>query len=99
MLKKSRKKSSPLLKWGAVTCVSFALFAILGEQGLLKLHQLHQTEERLEEMITDINAENDALATEIALLKDPRYLEKVIRDELGYLRPDEVIYYVRPHVR
>ena len=95
MLKRRSKSSLPLLKWGGLVACAFALFAFFGEQGLFKLHQMNHNEARLEEMIVEIRDENDNLARELEWLKTPKYLEKVVRAELGFLRPDEVVYYVK----
>ena len=94
--KRGVKSSSTtlILKWGLVAAGTFAIFAVFGDQGLLKLHQMRQTEAQLGERLNEIRTENDRLAQAIAQLKDDAALEKVVREELGYLRPDEVIYYV-----
>ncbi len=96
--KRGVKNSSTtlILKWGLVAAATFAIFAVSGDQGLLKLHKMRQTEAQLGERLNDIRAENIRLAQAIAQLKDNTGLEKVVREELGYLRPDEVVYYVGP---
>ncbi len=97
MQKRGVKKAqgpSNVLKWGCFAAAIFALFAVLGDQGLLRLRQVRDTEKRLDQMIEHIQSENDKLSTEAQLMRDDKYLEKVIREELGYLRPDEVVYYL-----
>lgn len=94
MLKWRRKFSSPLLRWGTLMSVVFAVVAIFGDQGLLKLRLMNQHEAYLTGQINWIEGENERLTHEIELLEDRRYLEKIVREELGYLRPDEVVYYI-----
>lgn len=94
MLKRNRKKASPILTWGTVAAVALALFAVFGDQGLLRMRRMNQIESRLEEQIEGLRRENDHLSVEIASLDDPATLEKVIREELGYLGENEVIFYV-----
>lgn len=97
MRKHYAKKSSPIFKWGGLVAFAFTLFAIFGNQGLLKLHQMRQTEKRLEQMIANIHTENNKLAREVENLHDTKYLEKVIREELGLLTPNEIVYYIERH--
>jgi len=41
----------------------------------------------------ELAAKNDALKKEILLLRsDPRYIEKVARDELGMVKPTDRVY-------
>lgn len=94
MLKVRSTRSALILRWGGLAAIGFALFAVFGDQGLLKLHQMSKNEQHLEQMMAEVEAENDSLAREIEQLKDPEYLEKVVRNELGYLRPNEVVYFV-----
>lgn len=91
---KRRYRFSMVFKWGGLAALAFTLFAVLGDQGLLKLHQMRLTEAQLGQMVHEVRAENNRLAIEIERLKETPYLEKVVREELGFLRPDEVVYYV-----
>lgn len=93
MLKRRRKIRSPLLTWGLLAAVALAGFAVLGDKGLLKLRTMHAMEESLEGQIGSLSQENARLAHEIDALEDPKHLEHIVRKELGYLRPDEVIFY------
>ncbi|OQA57857.1 MAG: Cell division protein FtsB [Candidatus Omnitrophica bacterium ADurb.Bin277] len=58
-----------------------------------RYHELKQEEERLVRRIREIDAKIKALADEKYLLQnDVEYLEKVIREELGFVKPGEIIY-------
>ncbi len=96
MRKKRVNRHSAILRWGSIAAFIFALFAVFGDQGMIKLHQMRQDKAQLEQGIQQIQEESDTVAHEIQNLKDKKYLEKVIREELGFLRPDEVIYYLQP---
>ncbi len=97
MRKRGVKKTlgpSLILKWGSLAACAFALFAVFGNQGLLKLHNMQKTESRLEEMLQDLQRNNAELTHEIEKLQDKEYLESIVRQEMGFLRSDEVIYFV-----
>ena len=94
LLKQGRKIRSPVLTWGLVAAVALAGFAVFGDKGLLKLRTMHAMEDRLEGQISSLAQENGRLAHEIDALEDPKHLEHIVREELGYLRPDEVIFYI-----
>lgn len=58
-----------------------------------RYHELKQEEERLGKRILEIDAQIKTLADEKYLLQhDLVYLEKVIREELGLVKPGEIIY-------
>ena len=94
MLKRNLKKRSPILTWGTVAALALTGFAVLGDQGLLKLKSMDQMEEQLATQITDIDRENQRLAQSIEALNDRDTLEQVVRGELGFLRDDEVLFYL-----
>jgi cell division protein FtsB len=76
--------------------VFFILFLSLlvsfGNEGWFKLYRLKQFERMLQKKNELLVQNNAALLKEIRNLKDPRYLEHYIREELGYLKDDEVLY-------
>ena len=94
MLKRNRKQRSPIITWGTVAAIALALFAVFGDRGLLKLRHMNQIESRLAGQIEGLREENERLSLSIASLDDPVTLEKVVREELGYLGDNEVIFYV-----
>ncbi len=94
MLKRNLKKRSPIITWGTVAALALAGFAVLGDQGLLKLKSMDQMEERLATQIFDIDMENQRLAQQIEALNDRDTLEQVVREELGFLRDNEVLFHI-----
>ena len=80
-----------IFTWGVLAAVLIFFwfyFPTLSHYRDLKVQQ-----EEIEREIKGLEIKIQALAEERDLLKnDSEYLEKVIRDELGLVRPGEVIY-------
>ncbi len=58
-----------------------------------RYHELKQEEERLAQRIQEIDSQIKSLTDEKYLLQnDIEYLEKVVREELGFVKPGEIIY-------
>lgn len=65
--------------------------------GLSRVQELRLEEERLSKELAEAEREIKALREEKELLqKDRDYLEKVIREELGLVRPGEMVYKLVP---
>lgn len=94
MLIRRKNFNSPILRWGGIVLFSLTFFAVFGDQGLRKLHQTRSLEDRLEKQMLVLGHENERLVQELKRLGDLAYLEKIVRDEMGYLRSDEVVYYL-----
>lgn len=69
-----------------------ALLAFFGNEGWLKFYKLKSVENGLREENRLLAEHNMTLLTEIDDLKDPKYLEHYIREELGYVKAGEVLY-------
>ena len=60
---------------------------------ITRYRELKSEEERLSQKIQEIDAQIKILADERHLLQtDVAYLEKVIREELGFVKPGEIVY-------
>ena len=60
---------------------------------ITRYRELKSEEERLSQKIQEIDAQIKTLADERHLLQtDVAYLEKVIREELGFVKPGEIVY-------
>lgn len=60
---------------------------------ITRYRELKSEEERLSQRIQEIDAQIKTLADERHLLQtDVAYLEKVIREELGFVKPGEIVY-------
>jgi len=77
-----------------VVAVVFALFwfLALGDQGIYQLRRILEMRNRLIVERKELNDDIDRLTKERGLLSDPNNLEMVIRKELGYIRPGEIIF-------
>ena len=74
----------------AVVGLSFALF---GEKGALRLHQVKQHQAQLVAHYEQLQRDNARLRSEIdALSNDERYVEQVARSTFNLVREGEIIY-------
>jgi len=68
---------------------------IFGAHGFLAMRRTQKEIEYLRRQIQQVNAENRELASQIHALKtDPRFIERIAREELGLARPGELIFKV-----
>ena len=73
------------------------LFIFLYLPGLSKLQELRTEEERLGRELADLEKKIQVLREEKNLLQhDVAYAEKVIREELGLVKPGEMVYKILP---
>jgi len=80
------------LIFGAVL-VMLLLNALLGKLGPGDLVALQSHRAALEQRRNQLAAQNAAFRTSVEKLRsDHRYIERLIRRELGYARPDELVY-------
>lgn len=73
---------------------TFFLSALVsfGNQGWVKLYKLKQFEKNMEHENRLLAENNAALRQEIDDLKDPGYVERYIREELDFVRDNEVLF-------
>lgn len=61
--------------------------------GYSHYQEINRREELLEKNIEEYRKSNEQMEKELALLRsDVTYLEKVIRDKMGLVKPGEVLY-------
>ncbi len=66
---------------------------IWGQQGAIAYKELRERTKNLEEKIARLDEENLTLSREIRLLQsDEKYLEKMIRKRLNFVRDNEILY-------
>lgn len=69
------------------------LVVLYGDNGLLELNRKHKTYQRIVEENARITQENLKLYRTIYRLEnDSVYIESIARQELGLVRPDELIF-------
>lgn len=70
-----------------------ALLIVFGNNGLVDNYILNEKLSLLKDENSRLQAGNQALRTEVLLLRgDPRYVEKIARDELGMVRKGDIVY-------
>lgn len=70
-----------------------ALSTVFGARGLLHMQHLSQEQAALESKVFVLLRENEALRACIEQLKtDDAFFEKIVREELGFVRPGELVY-------
>jgi cell division protein FtsB len=80
------------LIFGAVL-VLLVVNVLVAPQGPADLLSLRQHRAELEAREANLAADNDRFRTDVQKLRsDDRYLQTMIRRELGYARPDELVY-------
>jgi len=71
--------------------------SVLGNRSLLRLYQMHRDRAALEREIDQLTGANAALADEVRHLRtDPARVEAIAREELGLVKPGEIVYEFRP---
>jgi cell division protein FtsL len=71
--------------------------SVLGNRSLLRLYQMHRDRAALEREIEQLTTANTALADEVRQLRtDPARVEAIAREELGLVKPGEIVYEFRP---
>ena len=77
----------------AVYSVIAVVVALVFFNEISKVYFLKNENKRIEKKIEDLKAQNKAYRDEIKALKqDERYIEKILREELGMIRDKEKIF-------
>jgi cell division protein FtsB len=77
---------------GAALAVLTLGLAVYGGNQVLRVTQLRRELEVMERDIVTLQARADELSRTVERLRnDPAYLEKLAREELGYVRPGETV--------
>jgi len=73
--------------------VSLSLFTAFGERGVGHLLRLRAEQRKLDDSNFVLQKENEILRERIHRLRhDNLYLEKIAREDLGLVRPGEIVY-------
>ena len=67
-------------------------FLVLGDQGLNHLRRLVGMKHRLLTERSELNEKIEGLTRERDTLSKPDNLEMIVRSELGYIKPGEVVF-------
>jgi cell division protein FtsB len=77
----------------------FIYFSVLFISQYRNLYQMKRTLYELETQITLVREQNDRMLSEIELLYTHTYLEKAARQDLGMVRPGELLFFFREEDR
>lgn len=87
----------PVRKFVEITLLVIMFVALtislLGSNGLLRLNFLRSERQALEQKDAELTTQIAGIKQEIeAINNDPVEIERKVRSELGFARPDEVVY-------
>jgi cell division protein FtsB len=79
----------------AVLAGVLSLASVADARGFRRYMALRQDVESLQERNRALSDQNEVLRREInALRKDPAALERAVREELGYVKPGEIVFHL-----
>jgi len=79
-----------------LTAAVVIMAAVFGKHGLLTYMELNVRYQSMQDETARLKDENARLKTEIEALKsDPEAIERVAREELGMIKPGEVLYRIK----
>jgi cell division protein FtsB len=84
------------LRLVAILLLALVAASVFGNRGLISVYQMHRTKAALVRDIEQLAAANAALAEQVrALRTEPSRVEAIAREELGLVKPGEVVYEFR----
>lgn len=84
-----------LLAVATALAVALSLVSVADAKGFRRYLKLRDDVESLHERNTALAAQNESLRREIqALREDPAALERAVREELGYVKPGELVFHL-----
>jgi cell division protein FtsB len=89
------RKNKALLLAGVGLLVLCVVSAISGSWGWLHLRRLEKNQAEMEALAMRLERQNEAIREHLERLEsDNAYLEKVVRERLGWVKPNELVYRV-----
>jgi len=76
--------------WALILVLIFYIVFLFSDK-YAKTLQLKEDIKRLESDIKELKLKNINLSEEVELLKADKYIEKIAREELGLVKPDEIL--------
>jgi cell division protein FtsB len=88
------EKQHRIVIGGGIGCfLLLSLLAIAGDGGFFEVYQFNRHLQHAERRIQALEVENERLRTQVTgLQSDPYQIEKLARQDLGLVRPDEIIF-------
>ena len=93
-ISESNKKRLKILLLASISFFIFIVIAaIFRDDGVIKVYHLNEKVDSLKNNISKLKKENEKLNTEVYALKnDSSYIEKIAREDLGLVKPGEVVF-------
>jgi cell division protein FtsB len=93
----NRNTSSVFVWILLVLAVVGVLHTVFSKEGLFRLFQMRREVAAIQKENELLRNENEALRKQTdRLVSDNGYLERVVREELGYVRDDEMVFRFHP---
>jgi len=78
---------------GGIVSLALVLAALFGPEGVTRHEQLRDELDQIQFLSSNLRRENKLLMRQSqALRSNPEYIEAVIRDELGWVHKEELVY-------
>jgi cell division protein FtsB len=93
-----KTRPSPLrhLRLAILFLMALVVASVMGNRSLIRMYQMHRDRATLEREIEQLTAANATLAEEVRTLRaDPARVEAIAREELGLVKPGELVYEFR----
>jgi cell division protein FtsB len=90
-----KTRPSPLrhLRLAILFLMALVVASVMGNRSLIRMYQMHRDRATLEREIEQLTAANATLAEEVRTLRaDPARVEAIAREELGLVKPGELVY-------
>ncbi len=76
-----------------VLLLALVVASVMGKRSVIRLYRMHQDRVVLEREIEQFGSANAVLAEEVRQFRtDPGQVESIAREELGLVRPGEIVY-------
>ena len=75
--------------------LGYALFALVNAKA--ELRRLNEQAQTMRQQVQNVTEENAALEYKIGHSDDPEIMEQVIREEFGYVKPGDKVFYDVDH--
>lgn len=86
-------KYKAVVTGGVAALVLCAVSAVFGSGGVVHLYRLHAQQLQIEATAFALSQRNARIREHLERIEhDDTYLEKVVRDRLGWIRPGEIVY-------
>jgi cell division protein FtsB len=88
------EKQHRIVIGGGIGCfLLLSLLAMAGERGFFEVYQFNHHLQHVESRIQALEVENERMRLQLTGLRsDPYQIEKLAREDLGLVRPDEIIF-------